>query len=65
MNLRAVIHHDADGLWAEVPALPGCFTQADTMEELEANLREAIEAWLMAGNANEPTEPGSVFEVAL
>lgn len=29
---------------AEVPALLQCFTHADTPEELEVNLREAIEA---------------------
>ena len=33
---------------AEVPALPGCFTQGDTMEELMANVHEAIEGFLEA-----------------
>ncbi len=28
------------------PALPGCATQGETMEELMANLREAIEGCL-------------------
>ena len=58
MNIKAVIHIDGDGLWAEVPSLPGCFTHADTPEELETNLRESIEAWFMAGNENRPNEPG-------
>ncbi len=41
-------HHSAEegGFWAEVPALPGCLTQAETLDELEINLREAIELWL-------------------
>ncbi len=45
-----VIVHEAEegGYWAEVPALPGCATQGDTVGELEANLVEAIEAWLSA-----------------
>jgi len=64
MNIRAIIHHD-DVLWAEVPALPGCFTQADTLEELEKNLHEAIQAWFMAGNETRPTEPGKVLELAV
>lgn len=43
-----VIVHDAEegGFWAEVPAIPGCATQGDTMEELIANLHEAIEGCL-------------------
>ena len=46
MVFKAIIHQDKDGLWAEVPAIKGCFTQADTMEELEYNIREAIEGCL-------------------
>jgi len=47
MTLKAIIHPaEEGGFWAEVPALPGCLTQADTMDELEAHLREAIELWL-------------------
>ena len=26
----AIVHVDDDGLWAEFPDLPGCFTQGDT-----------------------------------
>jgi predicted RNase H-like HicB family nuclease len=49
MKLKAIIHEAGEGgFWAEVPALPGCMTQGETMEELEANLHEAIEAWLQA-----------------
>ncbi len=47
MNVKAVIHKNEDGsYWAEVPALPGCATQGETIEELLANLREAIEGYL-------------------
>jgi predicted RNase H-like HicB family nuclease len=44
----AVIHPEprAGGYSAEVPALPGCYTQGETLEEVESNLREAIEGWL-------------------
>ncbi len=31
---------------AEVPALPGCHTVGNTLEELESNLREAVELWI-------------------
>lgn len=46
MTLKAVIHEaEEGGFWAEVPALPGCVTQGESLEELEANIHEAIEAW--------------------
>jgi len=47
MLLKAIVHPaEAGGFWAEVPALPGCLTQGETLDELQANLREAIELWL-------------------
>jgi len=47
MTLKAIIHQaEEGGFWAEVPALPGCLTQGETLDELQANLREAIELWL-------------------
>jgi predicted RNase H-like HicB family nuclease len=47
MKLNAIIHEaEEGGYWAEVPALPGCVTQGETLAELEHNLHEAIEAWL-------------------
>ncbi len=47
MALKAIIHEaEEGGYWAEVPALPGCVTQGETMDEVTANLREAIEGWL-------------------
>jgi predicted RNase H-like HicB family nuclease len=47
MTIKVIIH-DAEegGYWAEVPSIPGCATQGDTMEELTQNLREAIEGCL-------------------
>jgi predicted RNase H-like HicB family nuclease len=47
MTLKAIVHKaEEGGFWAEVPALPGCATQGETLDEVEANLREAIDAWL-------------------
>ncbi len=47
MTLKAIIHPaEEGGFWAEVPALPGCLTQAETLDELKANLHDAIELWL-------------------
>lgn len=50
MTIKAVVHKaEEGGYWAEIPALPGCVTQGETMDEIRANLREAIEGWLEAG----------------
>ena len=46
MNFDVVLHKENNGYWAEVPALKGCFTQGDTIEEITANIKEAILAWL-------------------
>lgn len=47
MEIKAVIHEaEEGGYWAEVPALPGCFTQGETLEELKANVLEAVQCWL-------------------
>lgn len=67
MRLKAIVHPaEEGGFWAEVPSLPGCMTQGQTMAELEANLQEAIALWLEAG---EPTQDLSdqdrIVEVAV
>lgn len=43
-----VVVHEAEegGFWAEVPAIPGCATQGETLDELMKNLHEAIEGCL-------------------
>lgn len=42
-TFTVVIHEEpAGGFWGEVPALPGCYSQGETVDELLANMREAI-----------------------
>lgn len=44
MEYTILIHKaDEGGFWAEVPALSGCFSQGETIEETIANTKEAIE----------------------
>ena len=51
MKIRAIVHPAEEGsYWAEVPALPGCVTEGDTMEEVMANLQDAITGWLDVAN---------------
>jgi predicted RNase H-like HicB family nuclease len=67
MTLRAVVHRaEEGGFWAEVPSLPGCATEGETLDEIRANLREAVEAWLEAGSPDEPVTAGDqILELAV
>jgi predicted RNase H-like HicB family nuclease len=67
MTIRAVVHKaEEGGLWAEVPALPGCVTQGETMDDLKVNLREAIELWFeAAAPANVQNAEDQVLEFAV
>ena len=49
-----VVVHRADegGFWAEIPSLPGCFTQAETLKEIFSCAQEAIESHLIALRAD-------------
>jgi predicted RNase H-like HicB family nuclease len=50
MRKYTVVVHAAEegGYWVEVPALPGCYSQGETVEEAVEKVREAIEAHLEA-----------------
>ena len=67
MKIKAVIHPaEEGGYWAEVPALPGCITEGETMEEVTANLKDAIEGWLEVANSRqEARESDRVVEIAV
>ena len=44
---NVVLYTDEDGYWiAEVPSLPGCFSQGDTREEALTNIKEAIDLYI-------------------
>jgi predicted RNase H-like HicB family nuclease len=49
---------DVDGGYVvSVPALPGCHSQGETMEEAESNIKEAIELYLESLEAENETIP--------
>jgi len=49
MEFTVVIQKaEEGGFWAEVPALPGCYSQGETVEETMENIREAIEGHVEA-----------------
>lgn len=56
MKIKAIIHPaEEGGYWAEVPALSGCITEGETMEEVMTNLKDAIEGWLEVANESHST----------
>jgi predicted RNase H-like HicB family nuclease len=57
MNIKAIIHPaEEGGYWAEVPGLPGCITEGDSIKEVTANLKDAIEGWLSVANRRSAVE---------
>ena len=44
----SVVVHEAEegGFWVEVPALPGCYSQGETVDEALGTVREAIALYL-------------------
>ena len=47
MKLKVIVHEaEEGGYWAEVPAIPGCVSQGESVEELLRNIHEAVEGCL-------------------
>jgi predicted RNase H-like HicB family nuclease len=67
MKIKVVVHEaEEGGFWGEVPAIPGCASQGETIDELLANLHEAIEGCLSV-DVETPKVDGKrrVLEIAL
>lgn len=44
---QVVIHPDEDGgYWVEVPSLPGCISEGDTVKEALENIKDAIQGYI-------------------
>jgi predicted RNase H-like HicB family nuclease len=68
MKYAVVIHEEPEGgFWGEVPALPGCYSQGDSIEELMENIREAITGVLevMREQGRHPESNIRVLDVAV
>jgi len=70
VKIKAIVYKAVEGgYWAKVPSLPGVYTQAETMDDLEANLREAVELYLsddtIVDSSPATEEQGQVFEIAV
>ena len=66
MKYYAIIHEaEEGGYWAEIPAMPGCATQAETIEQLKINLKEAAEGWMEAQKIKAKKEGKRLVEIEL
>ncbi len=63
MKFGVVVEKDEDGYYvASVPELPGCHTQAKTLDEVMKRIKEAIQACLEAeGPKSHGTPSWSAF----
>ena len=65
-EFTVVIERDEDGWYvARVPDLPGCHTQAKTLDTLMKRVREAIELCLEDGDKPEPLELVGIQRITL
>jgi len=52
LRFSVVIERDEDGVYvASIPELPGCHTQARTLDDLMVRVREAVELYLEVDEA--------------
>jgi len=68
VKFKVVIHPESGGgFWGEIPALPGCYSQAETETELMTNLREAALGYLevLRAEGRNPEPEVQVRELAL
>lgn len=67
MKLNIVIKEDAEdgGFNVSCPALPGCHSQGETVEEAVQNIKDAIQGCIAALNDRAKTMEGKVVEVAV
>ncbi|MCK4331313.1 MAG: type II toxin-antitoxin system HicB family antitoxin [Dehalococcoidia bacterium] len=65
MEYTIVIHPaEEGGYWTEVPLLPECYSQGETIEEVFRNIKEAIDTHVEAlrrDGRDVPQEAGVLF----
>jgi len=63
---QVIIYRGEDGYWvAECPSLPGCVSQGETREAAIANIREAIEGYVLALQEDGLPVPEEHFDAML
>lgn len=60
---QVVIYPGEDGYWiAECPSLPGCVSQGGTRREAIANIKEAIEGYVLSLEEDGLSVPDETFK---
>ena len=63
---QVVIYPGEDNFWvAECPSLPGCVSQGKSKEDAIANIREAIEGYVLTLKEDKLPVPPETFETIL
>ena len=69
MQYSVVVHHaEEGGFWVDVPALPGCYSQGESVDESLRNVAEAIELYLEAlrdEGRDAPRDSEVVYQVSV
>jgi len=66
VHLRVVFEPSEDGGYTVyVPALPGCISEGDTLDEARQNIREAIALYLEPTTELVPSDGALVEEIAV
>ena len=57
MKLTILVHPaDEGGFGAEIPALPGCISEGETVLDILMNIREATEGWMTVATERAVTD---------
>ena len=67
-TFTVIVERDPESDWlvGDVAELPGCYTQAPDLPELEKNIQEAIRGYLKASSNKEPVpEFVGTFRIAI
>jgi predicted RNase H-like HicB family nuclease len=60
IEIPAEVHEiEGGGYWAELPSLPGCVAQAETMEALRENIRLALADWMAQSTVKNTGRPAN------
>jgi predicted RNase H-like HicB family nuclease len=63
MKYKVALYRSEEGIRVSVPALPGCWSQGDTEEEVLANIQDAIHEYLAA--LEERLQDAAICEVEM
>ena len=62
---HAVVHKDEDSAWGvHFPDLPGCFSAADDLSDVQANASEAVALYLEGEKAPKPSTIEKIRDMA-